>query len=175
VGCTRLSTANFVDPCRIGQQQSREYPKTAGARRHYCLPTSGSSPDARACAHRPQWRPSVAEVYLLVPERLPVPGRYLFHELIKRRTTDARAPLMPQIMIRCRRTKKAIPTGLTTELLVLESLSIPIDSLILTSKARCCICGSKHKWNHKDAWVAGGSVTIRRYPITGGQSGSPNR
>jgi hypothetical protein len=60
---------------------------------------------------------------------------------------------MPRIMIRCRQTKKAIPTGLTTELVVLDSLSIPINSLILTLKARCRICGSKHKWNYKDAWV----------------------
>jgi hypothetical protein len=116
-------------------------------------PTSGSSPSARTCAHRPQWRPSVAEVYLLLPDRFPVPGRYLFHDLITRPTTDARAPLMPRIMIRCRQTKKAIPTGLTTELVILDSLSIPVDSLILTLKVRCRICGSKHKWNYKDAWV----------------------
>jgi hypothetical protein len=60
---------------------------------------------------------------------------------------------MPRIMIRCWQTKKAVPTGLTTEMVVLDSLSNPMKSSMLTLNVRCHLCGSKHKWKYKDAWV----------------------
>jgi hypothetical protein len=60
---------------------------------------------------------------------------------------------MSRIMIRCSQTKKAIPTGLTTEMVVLDSLKTPINSSILTLNVCCPLCGSKHKFSYKDAWV----------------------
>jgi hypothetical protein len=64
---------------------------------------------------------------------------------------------MSRIMIRCWKTKKAVPTGLTTEMIILDSLGIPItvDSLMVKLNVRCPLCGSKHKWRYKDAWVEG--------------------
>jgi hypothetical protein len=54
---------------------------------------------------------------------------------------------MPDIMILCPTLKRAVPTGLTTEKIKLESLSgikIPL---------RCPACLKTHHWERKDAWV----------------------
>jgi hypothetical protein len=54
---------------------------------------------------------------------------------------------MPNIMIRCPIFGKDVPTGLSTESVVFDSLgdiSIPL---------RCPACLKVHVWNRKDAWV----------------------
>jgi hypothetical protein len=59
--------------------------------------------------------------------------------------------LMPEIMIRCPMFGTAVPTGLRTEAIVLDSLgdlSIPLD---------CPACLKVHKWRRKDAWIDTGN------------------
>ena len=55
---------------------------------------------------------------------------------------------MPDILIRCPLTGLAVPTGLDTETVIFESLSLltrlPLD---------CPKCGKIHRWVPKDAWV----------------------
>ena len=55
---------------------------------------------------------------------------------------------MPDIMIRCPILGRAVPTGLTTEAIIFNSLdgnlSIPF---------RCPACMRLHHWGRKDAWV----------------------
>jgi hypothetical protein len=55
---------------------------------------------------------------------------------------------MPRIMVRCPKTRKAIPTGLTSELIKLDTLETE-----LTLTVCCQACGRCHKWKLKDAWV----------------------
>jgi hypothetical protein len=60
---------------------------------------------------------------------------------------------MPRIMIRCRPTYDAIPTGLTTETVILDSLRIPIGSRMMALTARCGAYQQIRTWARKDAWV----------------------
>jgi hypothetical protein len=66
---------------------------------------------------------------------------------------------MPDIMIQCPVSRQTVPTGLTTEIIVFESL--PIVSLPLL----CPSCGKVHAWRPAQAWVNGivpeGSPKIR--------------
>jgi len=58
---------------------------------------------------------------------------------------------MPNIMIRCPFTGKAVPTGLSTETVLFDSLgdvSVPM---------RCPACLKMHRWKKKDAWVEKGN------------------
>ncbi len=55
---------------------------------------------------------------------------------------------MSDILIRCPVTGQAVLTGLTTEIVVFETLpdvDIPL---------RCPRCGQTHRWKPTDAWVA---------------------
>jgi hypothetical protein len=56
------------------------------------------------------------------------------------------------IFIRCPQTGRAMPTGLTTDMVVFETL--PPVALSL----RCPACGQVHKWRPADAWVAGSKL-----------------
>jgi hypothetical protein len=56
---------------------------------------------------------------------------------------------MPDIMIRCPMLGKAVPTGLTTEKIKLDSLSDIVMPL------RCPACRKLHKWERKDASIDG--------------------
>jgi hypothetical protein len=56
---------------------------------------------------------------------------------------------MPVIMINCPTLGKAVPTGLSTETIVLDSL------LDITIPLQCPACLKLHKWRRKDAWVDG--------------------
>lgn len=64
-----------------------------------------------------------------------------------------RARVMGRIMIRCPMFDQPVPTGLTTEMIKLDSLSIPFNSLTITLTLRCPACNELHIWKHKDAWV----------------------
>ena len=55
---------------------------------------------------------------------------------------------VPKIMIRCPVLGRGVPTGLTTEQIVFDSL--PSD---LEIPMRCPACVKIHKWKPKDAWV----------------------
>ena len=55
---------------------------------------------------------------------------------------------MSEIMIMCPVKKRPIPTGLTTNSVIFESLpdiNMPI---------RCPSCGRQHVWSRRKAWVA---------------------
>jgi hypothetical protein len=59
--------------------------------------------------------------------------------------------VIPNIMIRCPITGKAVPTGLSTETVLFDSLgdiSVPM---------RCPACLKMHRWKKKDAWVEKGN------------------
>jgi len=52
------------------------------------------------------------------------------------------------IVIRCPQTKRPVPTGLTTDMVVLETLPnvrVPL---------RCRVCGQIHRWTPNDVWAA---------------------
>jgi hypothetical protein len=51
-------------------------------------------------------------------------------------------------MIRCPILGRAIPTGLTTETIVLDSLAV---NLKMPLRGPACL--KVHKWGRKDAWV----------------------
>jgi hypothetical protein len=53
---------------------------------------------------------------------------------------------MARILIRCPTFNKAVPTGLTTN-------KIKLDSLDLTLSLVCPACGIVHEWKQTDAWV----------------------
>jgi hypothetical protein len=56
---------------------------------------------------------------------------------------------MPQILIRCPKFGRAIPTGLQTETIKFESLAgIPFSVV-------CPIYGQIHRWKQGDAWIEG--------------------
>jgi len=57
---------------------------------------------------------------------------------------------MPNIMIRCPTFGTAVPTGLTTDM-------IKLDTLQITLTLRCPACKKIHKWKQKDAWVEEGN------------------
>jgi hypothetical protein len=55
---------------------------------------------------------------------------------------------MSDILIRCPQTGRPVPTGLTTDVIILESL--PPVALPL----RCPACGQLHRWKPENAWAA---------------------
>lgn len=55
---------------------------------------------------------------------------------------------MSDILIRCPQTGRPVPTGLTTDMIILESL--PPVALPL----RCPACGQWHRWKSENAWAA---------------------
>jgi len=62
------------------------------------------------------------------------------------RETDGSA--MGDILIRCPQTRRAVRTGLTTDMVIFESLppiAVPM---------RCPACGHVHRWKPEDAWAA---------------------
>ena len=86
---------------------------------------------------------------------------YLWAFLIKLCSSWARRPHggdlleMPDILIRCPVTGQAVLTGLTTEIVVLDSLpnvAIPL---------KCPHCEQTHAWTPMDAWV--GQSSDRRH------------
>ena len=60
-----------------------------------------------------------------------------------------RATAMARILIRCPTFKKAVPTGLTTN-------KIKLDSLDLTLSLVCPACGMVHEWKQADARIERG-------------------
>ena len=54
---------------------------------------------------------------------------------------------MSAILIRCRKTSRVVPTGLTTENVKFVSLAGIQFSMV------CPVCGGIHRWNQRDAWV----------------------
>jgi hypothetical protein len=56
---------------------------------------------------------------------------------------------MDDILIRCPTLHWAVPTGLTTEMIKLDTLEIPLTM-------RCPACRQIHQWERKDAWIEGG-------------------
>jgi len=63
---------------------------------------------------------------------------------------------MSAILIRCRRTSRVVPTGLTTENVKFIALAGIQFSMV------CPVCGGIHRWKQRDAWVEGGDQTKRR-------------
>jgi hypothetical protein len=55
---------------------------------------------------------------------------------------------MPRILIGCPTFDKPVPTGLTTDM-------IKLDTLEITLSVRCPACNRIHKWKQKDAWIEG--------------------
>jgi hypothetical protein len=56
--------------------------------------------------------------------------------------------LVSKIMIRCPVLGRAVPTGLTTEQVVFDSLLPDLEIPM-----RCPACKKFHKWRRKDAWI----------------------
>jgi hypothetical protein len=54
---------------------------------------------------------------------------------------------MADILVKCSRTHKSVPTGLKAEWVVLDSLP-PIAIPFI-----CAACGQMHKWKREDAWI----------------------
>jgi hypothetical protein len=55
---------------------------------------------------------------------------------------------MPKIMIRCPSVGGAVPTGLTTEMVLFETIDADLEIPL-----RCPACLKIHKWRPKDAWI----------------------
>jgi hypothetical protein len=53
---------------------------------------------------------------------------------------------MADILITCPIFGKAVPTGVTTEIIVLETLDFPLTM-------QCPACRKIHRWTKSDAWV----------------------
>jgi hypothetical protein len=53
---------------------------------------------------------------------------------------------MANIVIRCPASRQVIPTGLTTDMIVLDAMDI-------TLALQCPVCGNTHTWKQKDAWI----------------------
>jgi hypothetical protein len=53
---------------------------------------------------------------------------------------------MPRIMISCPTRQEAVPTGLTTDIIKLNTLDIPLTM-------RCPACDRIHRWKQKNAWI----------------------
>jgi hypothetical protein len=55
---------------------------------------------------------------------------------------------MPDIMINCPVYGTAVPTGVTTDIIILKTLTFELTM-------HCPACRKYHKWKRSDAWVAG--------------------
>jgi hypothetical protein len=60
---------------------------------------------------------------------------------------------MSDIVIRCPITGKEVPTGLTTAMIIFETIEDGIEIPF-----RCPACLKLHKWQRKDAWVDQGRL-----------------
>ena len=58
---------------------------------------------------------------------------------------------MPKIVIRCPITGNNVPTGLTTEMIVFDSIASDLEMPL-----RCPACLKMHNWMPKEAWVEKG-------------------
>ena len=56
--------------------------------------------------------------------------------------------VVSNIMILCPVNEKPVPTGLTTDMIVLETLEFEMPM-------RCSACREVHRWKRSDAWVDG--------------------
>jgi hypothetical protein len=57
---------------------------------------------------------------------------------------------MPNVMINCPILKVAVPTGLTTEAILFQSLPTELEIPL-----RCPACKKLHKWKPRHAWIEG--------------------
>ena len=57
---------------------------------------------------------------------------------------------MPNVMINCPILKVAVPTGLTTEAILFQSLPTELEIPM-----RCPVCKKLHKWKPRLAWIEG--------------------
>ena len=64
---------------------------------------------------------------------------------------------MSAILIRCRRTSRVVPTGLTTENVKFVSLAGIQFSMV------CPVCGGIHRWKQRDAWVESSDQTKKHH------------
>ena len=55
---------------------------------------------------------------------------------------------MPKIMIRCPIVGRAVPTGLTTEMIVFDSIDANLEIPL-----NCPACLKIHKWQPREAWI----------------------
>jgi hypothetical protein len=55
---------------------------------------------------------------------------------------------MADIMIRCAIFGTAVPTGITTEMIILDTLTFEFST-------QCPACRKIHKWKREDAWIDG--------------------
>jgi hypothetical protein len=87
---------------------------------------------------------------------IPSPGMYLecVTSLLGAKTSGAQIEMFA-ILIRCRRTGRVVPTGLTTENVKFVSLAGIQFSMV------CPVCGGIHRWKQRDAWVEGSGETKR--------------
>lgn len=53
---------------------------------------------------------------------------------------------MRRIMIRCPARQEAVPTGLTTDIIKLDTLDFELTM-------RCPACNRIHRWKQKNAWI----------------------
>jgi hypothetical protein len=53
---------------------------------------------------------------------------------------------MPDILIKCPIFNSPVPTGLTTEMIILDTLEFELPM-------HCPACRKTHKWKRADAWV----------------------
>jgi hypothetical protein len=54
---------------------------------------------------------------------------------------------MADIMIKCPIFGMAVPTGITTEMIILNTLDFPLSM-------HCPACRQFHRWSRSDAWIA---------------------
>jgi hypothetical protein len=62
---------------------------------------------------------------------------------------------MPNVMTWCPTLQRAVPTGVTTEM-------VRLDTLQIASTFHCPLCGRDHTWQRADAWVDGCPPPPRR-------------
>jgi hypothetical protein len=60
---------------------------------------------------------------------------------------------MAAILIKCPLFVKAVPTGVTTDMIVLDTLEFPLTM-------QCPACRKTHHWTRRDAWVDDGSQRV---------------
>jgi hypothetical protein len=54
---------------------------------------------------------------------------------------------MAHIMIKCPMFGMAVPTGITTEVIILDTLNFPLTM-------QCPACKQFHSWSRSDAWIS---------------------
>jgi len=59
---------------------------------------------------------------------------------------------MPDIMIRCATSGRPVRTGLTTQIVIFESIKDDVSMPL-----RCPACDKVHEWSGKDAWADKGN------------------